>query len=380
MDRSFKAIMGTVLAPEGVYEDGVVLIEGDTIRSVGARACEELPPGCDVISEGGFVIPGLIDVHCHGTRLHDALAGTPQALMAMARAQARAGVTGFLPTVATASWPTMLKAVKAVGELVHTDTGGAQVLGSHVEGPFLSKDYPGAQSTDCFLEPSVERVQELIAAGSGSIRMMTLAPELPGALELIRFLRDQKIVPAMGHTGATYQQALAAVEAGCAYGIHSFNGMRSLDAREPATIGAGLADDRVTLELLSDCVHIHPAVMRFLIHGRENRICLATDLIQAREYLPGDYGAAYTGEAYLANNTAFLDQAVRNVVNFAGVPLPQAVSMATFVPASVIGLADRKGSLAPGMDADVVVLDDDYYPMLTLVAGDPVFQAVPRLG
>lgn len=373
-----RALVGTVITPEIVHERGVVLIEGGSITQVGEIGDVQLPAGCEVLSEGGFVIPSLIDLHCHGTRLHDALAGTAESLVAMALSQARAGVTGFLPTVATAPWEAMVRAVEAVGRLRDANTGGARILGIHVEGPFLSKLYPGAQSPACFLEPTVDRVRELMAASANSVRMMTLAPELPGALEVIQFLCRQSIVPAMGHTAATFDEATAAIEAGCRYAIHSFNGMRGLDGREPAAIGAALFDDRVTAELLCDCVHVHPATMKILIQSKPGRTCLATDLIQAKHYLPPDYGTAYAGEAYLANNTAFLDQAVRNVVNFLDLPLAEAVAMASLVPARILGLGDRKGSLAPGNDADLVVLDENYYPTLTVVGGEPVFRAIAR--
>jgi N-acetylglucosamine-6-phosphate deacetylase len=357
-----------------VHESGVVLIEGGTIVQVGDVHDVQLPADCEVLSEGGFVIPGLIDLHCHGTRLHDALAGTAEALTAMAIAQARAGVTGFLPTIATAPWSTMVKAVETVGRVRGAATGGAAILGAHVEGPFLSKKYPGAQSPDCFLEPTIDRVREMLAAGDGAVRMMTLAPELPGALDVIAELVQQQIVPAMGHTAATFEQAMAAVEAGCRYSIHSFNAMPGLDGREPATIGAALFDDRVTAELLCDCVHVHPAMMKILIQSKAGRACLGTDLIAAQQYHPADYGSAYAGESYLATNTTFLDQAVRNVVNFLGISLADAVAMASTAPAHIIHIGDRKGSLAPGKDADVVVLDENYYPTMTIVGGEPVFR------
>ena len=379
MTVGMRALVGTVITPEIVCERGVVLIEGGTIMQVGRIGDVQVPAGCEVLSEGGFVIPGLIDLHCHGTRLHDVLAGTDESLAAMALSQARAGVTGFLPTIATAPWAAMVRAVEAVGRLRDADTGGARILGAHVEGPFLSKSYPGALSPACFLEPTMDRVRELMAAGAGAVRMMTLAPELPGALNVIQCLCWEQIVPAMGHTAATFDEAMAAVEAGCRYAIHSFNGMRGLDGREPAAIGATLFDDRVTAELLCDCVHVHPAVMKILIQSKPGRTCLATDLIQAKRYLPADYGTAYAGEAYLSNNTAFLDQAVRNVVNFLDVPLAEAVAMASLVPARIIGLGDRKGSLAPGKDADLVVLDENYYPTLTVIGGEPVFRAFARV-
>ena len=255
----------------------------------------------------------------------------------------------------------------------------ARVLGIHLEGPWISREFKGAQNERFIVPPTAESVATILAEGNGAVKIVTLAPELPGAERAMQTLRGQGICISIGHTGAGYEQALRAVELGATHVTHCFNGMTGLHHRQPGVAGAALLCDQLFAELIADGVHVHPDVMRLLIRvkGRE-RVMLITDSMSATELSDGTYalggqevyvrdGRASLQDGTLAGSTLTLDRAVRNVVHLCGVALHDAVYMASAVPAQAIGLGDRKGQIRPGYDADFTILDAKLRPVQVMV-------------
>lgn len=380
---------GRLLTPGGVVPDGVVVIEDERIVFAGAAADwrSDASPAVEVDAGGGWICPGFIDVHVHGGGGADTMDADLDALRVIALEHARHGTTSFLPTTVTAPHEQLLRVAAVVREAVGAWMGGAQVLGLHLEGPYVSPKRAGAQNPAHMRAPSQEELQELYKTAQGTWRLVTMAPELPGALEAIRWLTERGVVVSLGHTDATYEQASAGIAAGARHATHLFNAMRGLHHREPGVVGAALTHDAVTVELIADGDHVHPAALRLAaaVKGPE-RVCLVTDCIRAGGMSDGAVKlgdldvVVKDGKARLARDPdtiagslLTMAGAVRYMVQNVGVPLPDAVAMASATPARAVGVADRKGSLASGMDGDVVVLDDDLNVQATVVSGQVVY-------
>lgn len=373
---------GRVIAPEGVYPRGWVLVEGGRIAAVGAGdPSAEAREGATLLDAAGLTVsPGFIDLHVHGGGGDDPLAGAPDGVLAMARFHAAHGTTGLLVTTGALPRESIVRAVRLAGAAA-TEPDGANILGVHLEGPYLSRRHKGAQPEEFIREPSIPELEEILNACPGFVRMVTIAPELSGALEAVAFLRRCGVRVAIGHTDATYAEVERAVAAGASHAAHTFNAMRGLHHREPGAVGAVLLDDRITAELIMDNVHVRPEVARLLVQIKgPDRVCLITDAVAAAGLPDGDAslfgrpirvsgGAARLRDGALAGSTLTMDRAVGNMVTLVGVHLADAVRMASLNPARALGLDARKGSLAPGKDADIVLLDDDCAARATLIGG-----------
>ncbi len=374
---------GTLVTPDVILPDHAITIADGRITSLTA----DLPPVGDTVvidAQGGWVIPGLIDVHVHGGDGYDTMDATPEALHGLARFLARHGVTGFLPTTMTASADAIGAAIEAY-QATPSTPDGAQRLGLHLEGPYLSYEQRGAQPAEHLRNPDPSEYASWLA--SGEVRLITLAPELEGALALIDQATAAGAAIAVGHTAADYEQTLTAFDRGARQATHIFSGMPPFSHRAPGVLGACLSDDRLVAQAIVDGVHIHPAMVRLLVRAKGvERLILISDSIRAAGLGDGTYDLGgqpvvvrdgVTRRAYdggLAGSTLTLDAALRNVMVFAGLSLAEALPMATRVPAAALGLAGRKGVIAPGADADLVVLDSEYRVRLTLVAGRVVYR------
>jgi N-acetylglucosamine-6-phosphate deacetylase len=269
-------------------------------------------------------------------------------------------VTGFLATTAAAPVPSLLPLLEPVV------TAGARCLGVHLEGPWLSTAHAGAQPRDALVAPDLADLDRLLEAGPPA--MITLAPELPGALDAVAKAAAAGVVVALGHSGASYAHATAAVAAGARHVTHCFNAMRPLHHREPGLAGAALDLPDVTVEVIADGVHVHPAVVRLLWRAcGASRLCLVSDAVDVA--LPGT-AAAHLDDGTLAGSRIGLDQAVRNCVDW-GIPLADALTMASVTPASVIG---DWGGIVLGRRADLTVLDEDLHVVMTVVGGRVVWE------
>lgn len=379
-----QILQGNVILPDRVLQRGQVVIEDGIIHEV-LQADRAGTATSDFGDQ--YIAPGLIDIHTHGIAGADTMDGTQDALALMARRFAAHGVTGFLPTTVTESVEVTIRAVRAVRDYRDTQHGreprGARVLGMHLEGPWISAQFKGAQNERYILAPEETTVRTILEAAGGVITIVSLAPELPGADALIHLLREEGIFVSIGHSGATYEEAVHAVGLGATHVTHCFNGMTGLHHRAPGIVGAALLEDDLFAELIADGIHVHPTVMRLLVRDKgRDRVVLITDSMSAAELPDGIYalggqevfvrdGQARLQGGTLAGSTLVLDQAVRNLVQLCQVPLVDAVYMATAAPAAAIGLDGSKGQIRAGFDADLVVLDQDLQPRALLIGGAP---------
>ncbi len=356
--------------------DAVVVLQGSKIIDVGRRGSVVLPRNArEVSARGKTIVPGFVDVHIHGAGGHDVMEGTPEALETITATVARHGTTSMVATTVTAS---EIETRDAVGGIAHfilnaglaaTRELTADIVGIHFEGPFISPARRGVHPAEWILPPSQEFFSMLLREARGTGQILTLAPELPGALELIAAARQAGLVVSLGHTDANYDQARAAIDAGATHAAHVYNAMRPFSHRGTGIIGAVLTSPEVSAELIADGVHVDEAAMRMLIGLKTpERVILVSDAISATGMPDGKYrlgmfqvnvkgGVARNSEGKLAGSTLTLDRALRNIVAL-GIPLGSALRMVTANPAQQIGLGSRKGVLAAGADADLVFLDD----------------------
>jgi N-acetylglucosamine-6-phosphate deacetylase len=366
----------SVVTPDGVLPDGWVVVSGSAITAIGAGPP---PSGEPLLSlDGGWLLPGFIDLHVHGGGGFDFGAGPAELAAGVAFHRAH-GTTRTLVSLVTAPVPRMREQLRSIAALVEAGPQpGGHVVGAHLEGPFLSRARCGAQHPDHLLLPDPQVLAELLKAGQGCVRGATLAPELPGGLDLIDRLVGEGVVAAIGHTDADYDEAAAGFARGATLLTHAYNGMRPLHHREPGPVAAAL-DAGATLEVINDQVHVHPAAVRLIAHGR---LALVTDAIDAAGRGDGTYRlggqevvvdsgqARLAGNGALAGSTLTLDAAVRAAVREVGLPIEVASVAASGEPARVLGLADRCGAIAVGLDADLVLLDDDLNVRRVMAQGE----------
>lgn len=330
-----------------------------------------------------FVLPGFIDVHIHGAAGADVMDANRAGLATMARFLVTHGVTAFLATTMTAPHAATVAAVKAVAAYCPQQQEGARLLGVHLEGPYISPHFPGAQPATAIRPPNLAEFAELAAAGP--VRMITLAPEVPGAETLIRAARSRDITVVLGHTNATYEECLVAVELGVSQATHTYNAMSGLHHRHPGTLGAVLSHDDLYAQLIADNIHVHPAGIKILARCKgSERTVLITDAMRAAGMGPGQYdlagqtvtvadGACRLADGTLAGSILTMDQALRNFIAATGHSLAEAWPTASRTPACSIGLGHEVGSLAPGHRADLVVLDSQLDVVATVVGGEVVY-------
>jgi N-acetylglucosamine-6-phosphate deacetylase len=367
---------GRAFTPFEEISDAVIVIQGSKISAVGQRGKVDLPRGVrELNASGRTVVPGFVDVHIHGAGGHDVMEGTREALEIISATVAAHGTTSLVATTVTASEKETRDSVAGIAHFIlntsqyATRELSAEILGIHFEGPFISPVRRGVHPAKWIVAPSRELLAQLLGEARGTAQILTLAPELPGALDLISVARQAGLVVSLGHTDATYEQAQAAIEAGASHAAHVFNAMRPFSHRGTGVIGAVLTSPKVSAELIADGVHVDEAAMRMLIELKTpERVILVSDGISATGMPDGKYqlgmfevnvsgGVARNAEGKLAGSTLTLDRALRNMVSL-GVPLSSALRMMTANPARQIGLGTRKGVLAPGADADLVFLDD----------------------
>ena len=388
INKNNKTIIsnGTIITPFQLFEDKVVSIEKGKIIAVEDKKNIFEPEEIEIIDAGeGFIVPGFIDMHVHGGGGFDIMDGKYEAVQQVAAAHSRFGTTAFLPTTMTMSKDKIIESLKSVKKAFVKGTGTAEILGVHLEGPYINSERKGAQKKEDIKNPSIEEFLEFNLASGNLIRLVTIAPEMPGAIELIHWLSKHKIIASVGHSNATYEQAQKSIRAGLNHVTHTFNAMRGLDNHEPGVVGAALSSPGLTVEMIADGVHLHPAVMKILtrVKGAE-KIVLITDAIRATSMPEGTYdlggqdvivtdGQARLKDGTLAGSILTMDKAVRNMISMVGVSLSEAIQMATINPARCLGVQDRKGSLAAGKDADIIILDKELKVKLTMVKGKTVY-------
>jgi N-acetylglucosamine-6-phosphate deacetylase len=366
--------VGKAITPKGEVADAAIVIRDGEIETVAPRSGLTLPAGArEIQAFDSTAIPGFIDVHIHGAGGRDFMEGNDDALSTVTSRVASFGTTSLLATTITAGVDDTCRAVEGMARYITTQHASSQpraeILGIHFEGPFLSKERRGAQPAEFLQLPSAEFLQRLLHAASGSARILTIAPELLGAMPCIDAARSLGMVVSIGHTDATYEQARAAVAHGAHHATHVYNAMRPFSHRDPGVIGAVLTTPELTAELIADGVHVDEIAMKVLLQAKgAGGVVLISDGISATgmpdgQYMLGDVhvtvrgGICRTPEGRLAGSTLTLDRALRNVVKL-GVPLASAVQMLTLNPATVLGIEFKKGALRTGADADIVLLND----------------------
>ncbi|MBC7264745.1 MAG: N-acetylglucosamine-6-phosphate deacetylase [Chloroflexi bacterium] len=376
---------GRVITPWQVLEKGTVVVEEGKIVAVREGSGPPDPKATVIDAAGKIVSPGYIDIHVHGAAGYDTMDATPQAIQGMARFFASHGVTGFLPTTITAPQGAILAAIENAALCQREGTGGARVLGVHLEGPYISPSQPGAQPPQYIRPADPQEYPQFFAWDN--IKLITLAPEIPENSAFIPYAVSRGAAVAVGHSAASYEELVDAVASGLTQSSHTFNGMVGLHHRQPGTAGACLALDEIYAQVIVDNVHIHPAVVKILVRAKgTKRTLLITDAMRATGMSDGEYdlggqkvivsrGEARLPSGTLAGSTLTIDQAVRNVMMDAGLTFEEALPMATSVPAESIGLGDQVGSIAPGKAADIVLLTPDYRVVMTMVGGQVVYQA-----
>ena len=356
-----------LVTSSGVLEDPLVTIDDGRIVRISTRNAEVISqvdhefPDCTLT-------PGFLDIHFHGAAGHDVMEGTPQALEAVAQHLACAGVTKFLPTTVTASLDTTLYALEGMADFIEAETSAeaAQAVGIHIEGPFLSHTKRGMHPAEFLLPPSLELLNRFWETSRGHLKLMTIAPEMPGALETIAHAVTLEIRCSMGHSAATRAESLAGIEAGIVSATHTFNAMRAYDHREPGVLGVVLDCDDLYADLICDGLHVSPEAVRLWLKakGPEHAI-LITDCLEAAGMPDGTYklgqtvvhvkgATCTTEEGVLAGSIISLDRAVDNLRQMTGAGLHVAARLASINPASMLGLPE---SLVPGAAADFNIYD-----------------------
>lgn len=351
----------------GVHPDSTVEIKDGKIIAVGAVTAD--PAEVTTIDAAGApVVPGYIDIHCHGAAGAAFDDGT-EAASTVVNAHAGCGTARIVASLVTAGKEALLD---RIGKLKAAMENDARIVGIHPEGPCLHPAHKGAHPESLLIDPDAELIAAIIETGAGAIRQFTLAPERDGGIAAIKALADAGVTPAVGHTSATYEDTLAAFEAGARILTHTFNGMDGIHHRAPGPVIAGLRTPNVWLEVINDGIHVHPAVVRSLFVEAPERVVLITDAMAATTAEDGNYrlgelavtvtdGIARTESGSLAGSTLTMGRAVANAVTSVGIDLDLAVAAATSHPAAAIGLEDSFGRLAVGYPADVLILDPQTY-------------------
>ena len=377
-------LRGAVVLTETGREKVDVLVDEGRIAALGKVNAVNAE---DIDLSSLTILPGFIDMHLHGAGGADTMEATYKALNTVAFTHAKHGTTAMVPATVAATNEELLAVGKAIKTAVEKGTDGAKVLGLHVEGPYMNVECLGAHRKECVRKASVAETEALWETSGGNIKVMTLAPEIDGALELIGYLRSIGVVPSLGHTMATVEQFERGVAAGALHTTHLFNAMRPFHHREPGIIGATLTDRRVSSEVIADGIHVNPVALKLFYQSKgPDKAILVTDSMQAVDLPEGQYelgglevfvkdGSARLANGTLAGSTLTMERAVKNMIKLAGASLEDASQMASLNPAKLLGLAYRKGSIALGKDADLVAVDEDFKVKLTMVEGRVVYKA-----
>ena len=371
---------GRLYHQEQFIEDYVVLFEDEIIEIAHSNQINHREDVEWIDAAGHYVIPGLIDVHIHGYKGHDVMEGDEVGLKAIAKGIAENGVTSFLPTTMTMETEHIEAAIKNVAKVMVQTYDGAQILGVHMEGPYISKAYKGAQSEKAICLPDLDFVEKY----KDIIKVITMAPELEGSKAFIEAM-SLDINISLGHTGATYEQAIEAIRSGAKSVTHLFNAMTGLHHREPGVVGAALATD-CFCELIADEIHVHPSLFQVIAKTKGlEKLLLVTDCMCGGGLAEGNYelggqqvrvknGSCTLSDGTLAGSVLKLNEALRNFEKHVTQELEKLIPLVTQNQATYLGISDRKGSIDVDKDADLVIMDQDFVIQSTFVKGRKVYE------
>lgn len=369
------------------YDKGFLKVEDGIITEVTEQEIETHRHDKSIDLSGCYVVPGFIDVHIHGSHGADTMDASQICLETIAKSIVREGTTGFLATTITQGQGRIEQALANVAEYAkEPHNEGAQLLGVHLEGPFISAKRAGAQPVEHILEPNLSLFNRWYEISGRTIKLVTLAPETEQGLQLVGALRSRQIIASIGHSDAVHEQMMDAISHGANHVTHLYNGMRGFHHREPGVAGTALARNELTVELIVDGIHVHPEVVKATYDAKTaDNIILITDAMRAKWLADGTYelggqtvhvknGKALLQDGTLAGSVLKMNDAIKNVMTYTGCSLEEAVQMASVNPAKQLNVFDRKGSIRVGKDADLTVLDQDWNVVLTMCQGRIVYQ------
>ncbi len=382
---------GKAVVETEVLESIYIYIEDGKIKELGP--INEVPSrfeGVETIEipKDQTIVPGFIDVHIHGVAGSDTMDATPEALTTMAKALPAEGTTSFLATTITQKHENIEKALQNAAAYQKTQPGGgqAEVIGVHLEGPFINKKHNGAQPEEYILNPDIELFARWQELAGGRIKLVTMAPELENGIEFVRYLDEHGVIASIGHTDALYDDVKQAVEAGAKEVTHLFNAMKGIHHREPGTAGAALLFKELRVELIADGIHVNPEIVKLILStkGADGTI-LITDAMRAKCLKNGVYdlggqdvhvadGKALLADGTLAGSILKMKDAFKNTINFAEISLLDAVKITSMNAAKQLNVYDRKGSISVGKDADLAILSSDYDVALTICRGEIAYK------
>ncbi len=347
-----------IYTPLRMIKSGSILIQGEKIAKVGQLDDSKIPPGTRVFDyDKKIAIPGFIDIHLHGGGGVDFVDSSPDSIVQALRTHLKNGTTSLLPSIMTTSHKYALDTIRAFIDIKRSFPDIPDIIGLNLEGPYISMEKSGAHRTQYIRKPSLTEIQEYIRTSEGNIKIMTLAPEIEGASDIIHFLSKQDIIPAAGHTNANYEQSQQAVNSGVRLATHLFNAMRGVAHREPGAAGAFLLNDNVYTEAVADGIHLHPSILDLITRVKPiEKIVLVTD---ASKYYGITQGASFTRDGKLFGSTTALSLALKNMMQFTGMTLEKILRMVTINPAKLLKVESKKGLLKRGSDADVVIMDKE---------------------
>ncbi|MGO5074754.1 N-acetylglucosamine-6-phosphate deacetylase [Clostridium sporogenes] len=378
-----KAIVnGKIIVGNEILENKVLLFEKKIIDILDRKTAYLSKNDYIIDAKGLYISPGFIDVHIHGSGGKDAMDGEIESIKVISNTIAKRGVTSFLPTTMTMDKEHIYKALDVIEQAINMDLGGAKVLGAHLEGPFINSKYKGAQKADFIKNPSFD----FIKGYENVIKIITLAPEKDENFKFLKYIKENTdIVLSIGHSDATYEQAMAAIDNGISRATHTFNAMTPLNHRKPGIIGAIMNTD-ISCELIADNIHVHKGAVNVLtkIKGKD-KIILITDSMRAGCMNNGIWelggqkvivkdSSARLEDNTLAGSILTLDSAVKNMKNNIDASLCEIISMVTVNPAKDINVYDRKGSIEKGKDADIVIFDKEIDINMTIIEGNIVYK------
>lgn len=373
-----KCIMnGRVVLPDSVVTDVAVIFD-EKIRAIVPASEVNLDEYEVIDAKGNLVAPGLVDIHIHGYLGEDASDGSTEGLKVMAAGIAKNGVTSWCPTTMTIAKNEIEAAFDTARKVkAETECYGAKILGINCEGPFINPSKKGAQPGEYILPPD----GDFIITNADILKLFTVAPEMEGALDAIKKVyEDGRVLVSMGHTGASFDEANAGIEAGVRHTTHLFNAMTALQHRNPGVVGAALSDEKVSCELIADTFHVNPGLYKLVAKAKGDKLCLITDCMRAGGMEDGDYtlGGQHVikkgiecllEDGTIAGSVLELNAAVRNLKNHTELSLPEVFACASLNPAKAVGEADNIGSLEVGKCADIIICDDEINVISTIING-----------